>query len=530
MNRDERGRLPPERGSPANLDAEEGLLACCILDERGEVMAACIEAKIQPDYFFKPSHQSVYQGLLLTKGPIDEIIFCDVLDKAGLLESVGGHAELNRITNRVETTSHFRHWLEIVREKALFRKFISAGTSLVEKAYSGHFDADALLSYQSEQFAALFDLLKQDGDAPKQKSAAQQRKVDKLLKRAHLHAFDLSNPPPPEVPIMWLNGCEVAWRNNLTVFLAQKKSAKSSTQAAAIGSMMGARGRDYLGFEGQNPGSQSVIHFDTEQSPSDHHALVKRTLRRAGLDSPPHWFQSIHLRPFPINERREIVRELALRHYSRHGLSAIILDGGADMVSSVNDEAAAVDFLTELAGLMDETKCAVIASIHQNEQPTGKFAAKNSRARGHLGAEFERKASMTLELTKERNQTTGKEEVTISAKDARHGVPVSSVIGWSDEHAMHVTISKPTVQPVDPKTFKKRRELAELCAELFQSPDSLEQAKPMSHSELCANIVRIKGCADSTAGTKVKDMLALGIVEVIPCSQMYRPATESVEL
>lgn len=522
--------MRPERGTPAALDAEEGLLACCILDDKGEIFAACLEAKITPDYFFKPAHQVIYEACkrLSDKGmPIDEIILAHELATVpDRLEAVGGHAEINRLINRVETTAHFRHWLEIVREKAILRKCIAIGTTLVEKAHTGSYDPATLLEYQEGQFAALLAALKPDGDAPKTKSAAQQRKVDKLLARVKLHSFDLANRPPPEVPLMHLNGCEVVWRNNLTVFLGQKKSAKSSAQAAAEASLMGQLGRDYLGFSGRNPDGGAVIHFDTEQSAYDHDAMVRRMMRRAGLTVLPPWYHSVHLRPFSISERREIMREMVLRHHTQGGVAAVFLDGGADLVKSVNDEHEAVELVTEILQLMDQTKCGFVVSIHQNEQAKGQYASTNNRARGHLGAEFERKASMTLEVSKKTSETTGKEEVTIKAKDARHGKPVETVFAWSAEHEMHMTLSAGLSAPAeDPKTAQTRRELAILCAEIFSAPDSLEEIKPMSYMELVAAIIRLRKVSDSAAKRQATKLLDLQIIEKLATSHTYRPAS-----
>jgi len=527
------GQLAIERGSPAALDAEEGLLACCILDEKGEVFAACLEAKITPDYFFKPAHQVLFEAVkrLADKGlPCDEIILANELATVpDRLESVGGHAEINRLTNRVETTAHFRHWLEIVREKALLRKCIAIGTTLVEKAHTGSYDPATLLEYQESQFAALLAALKPDGDAPKSKSAAQQRKIDKLLARMDKHAFDIGRRPPAEVPLAWLSGCEIAWHSNITVFIADQKSAKSSSMAAMIGSLMGLPGRDYLGFTGQNPTGKTVLHFDTEQSAGDHDALILRTLRRAGIDTPPPWFRSVHLRPFTVEERVEGVWEMAMKAHVNGGLSAIILDGAADMLNNVNDIEASNQVVSMLMKLNDLTGCAIIAAIHKNPQPKGKFAAENDKGQGHLGTALGRRASMIINLAKVEDH--GREVVTLSAQAARHGKPAAVRFAWDGSSGdkrdhMHRTITESLPAPADdPQTAKTRREMAILCAEIFSSPDSLEEAKPMSYMELVAAIVRLRKVSDSTAKRQATKLFDLQIVEKLAGSHNYRPAS-----
>ena len=43
---------------PSNLDAEQGLLAACIMDTSGEVMGRCAEQAIGADHFYHLNHFS----------------------------------------------------------------------------------------------------------------------------------------------------------------------------------------------------------------------------------------------------------------------------------------------------------------------------------------------------------------------------------------------------------------------------------------------------------------------------------------
>ncbi|MGB0344792.1 MAG: DnaB-like helicase N-terminal domain-containing protein, partial [Coraliomargarita sp.] len=99
-----RGMAPRRTGPPAdeslrvqphNIEAEEGLLAACLIDGGREVLTDCIEAKIQPEYFYKASHEAIYQALLelyATGDPVDEILLLEHLRKNGLEDEVGGIA------------------------------------------------------------------------------------------------------------------------------------------------------------------------------------------------------------------------------------------------------------------------------------------------------------------------------------------------------------------------------------------------------------------------------------------------------
>ena len=81
------------RPLPNSLDAEQGLLAACIVDSSGEVIGRCMEQSISSDHFYDQAHQLIYDGLLaLHKENLeaDEILLSDKLSDLGNLERVGG--------------------------------------------------------------------------------------------------------------------------------------------------------------------------------------------------------------------------------------------------------------------------------------------------------------------------------------------------------------------------------------------------------------------------------------------------------
>lgn len=124
------------RTSPHNLDAEEGLLACCILDP--DVIDRCLAARLTPDAFYHTSHRLVFEALCTVFGRntvVDEILLASELKDHGYLDEIGGLPFINQLTNRVETTAHANYFLEIVREKHLLRRLIRTSSGTIEKCY-----------------------------------------------------------------------------------------------------------------------------------------------------------------------------------------------------------------------------------------------------------------------------------------------------------------------------------------------------------------------------------------------------------
>ena len=135
-----------ERTRPHAIDAEEGLLAACIIEGGLETLSDCIQNGISQDSFYKPQHRLVFEGLLALmkedKGEADELVLAEKLKSLGTYEEVGGLEFIYRLTNRIETTVHAPYWIEIVREKALRRNLIETCTQTVEELYDPTNDID----------------------------------------------------------------------------------------------------------------------------------------------------------------------------------------------------------------------------------------------------------------------------------------------------------------------------------------------------------------------------------------------------
>ena len=136
------------RVQPHNVEAEEGLLAACLIDGGREILTDCIESKIQPEYFYKTSHQILFQALLdLYAGgdPVDEILLLEHLRKNGQEEEIGGIAAIYAIQDRIETPAHARYFTKIVHEKYLLRRLIRTSREAIEACYEQQEDISSFI-------------------------------------------------------------------------------------------------------------------------------------------------------------------------------------------------------------------------------------------------------------------------------------------------------------------------------------------------------------------------------------------------
>ena len=140
---------------PHSIDAEQALIACCIMEGGQESMTACVEAKVTQRSFFKPSHQVIFQSLMDLYGegiPVDDVILGDRLQRRGQFESIGGYAYLNEVTNRIDTPAHLHHYLKRVKDLSLLRRLINTSTKTIEEAYAGQEDLEQFLEHVEQEF------------------------------------------------------------------------------------------------------------------------------------------------------------------------------------------------------------------------------------------------------------------------------------------------------------------------------------------------------------------------------------------
>jgi replicative DNA helicase len=140
----------PERVPPQAIEAETCVLGSMILH------APAIDIVVQiatADHFYRPAHQLIYQVLVdmrQTARPIDLVLLRDELDRRKQLESIGGVEYLVALAEGVPNAANAEFYAKIVRDKALLRELILAGTDMVREAYETHEEATEVID-QAEQ-------------------------------------------------------------------------------------------------------------------------------------------------------------------------------------------------------------------------------------------------------------------------------------------------------------------------------------------------------------------------------------------
>ncbi|RZI88771.1 MAG: replicative DNA helicase, partial [Microbacterium sp.] len=148
------GRRESERTPPHDLLAEQSTLGGMLLS--GDAVADVVESLRSSD-FYVPKHELIFEAILSLYShgePTDVIAVTDELIKTGDLQRAGGADYLHSLTSIVPTAANAGYYASIVRERALLRRLVEAGTRIVQMGYNGQGDAlDLVNNAQSEIYS-----------------------------------------------------------------------------------------------------------------------------------------------------------------------------------------------------------------------------------------------------------------------------------------------------------------------------------------------------------------------------------------
>ncbi|HEX2027801.1 MAG TPA: replicative DNA helicase [Nitriliruptorales bacterium] len=131
-----------DRTPPQHLDAEVAVLGAALLSRTA--LAEVVEI-VHPDDFYRSAHRTVFEAVLelFSRGEVvDPITVVDRLGRAERLDDVGGASAIHDLVASVPTAANAVHYARIVREKAILRRLIEAGTRVVGLGYEGHDDVN----------------------------------------------------------------------------------------------------------------------------------------------------------------------------------------------------------------------------------------------------------------------------------------------------------------------------------------------------------------------------------------------------
>ncbi|HEY5895325.1 MAG TPA: AAA family ATPase [Chthoniobacterales bacterium] len=329
--------------------------------------------------------------------------------------------------------------------------------------------------------------------------------LDELLDET---MFDENKHVKPARTVFHLAGVSMFREGDVGNVSSLPGAGKSSFLAALIASAVGGdNGRDYLSVTAaENTDGFALIHFDTEQSQEDHDSLMRVAMARAGVAVRPGWLYSHCVTHLSDMDRLRLLERALVRAKKKHGgIYAIILDGVADMIVDPNDPKESFPLVDRLMRLAQEYKTPVIGVLHNNPEFGGQ-----TKMRGHLGAQFQRKSATVINLEINNDGLT----TVYTTKTRKKALPKAGGVRFRyDETAgMHVTVYDGNADMPKFKAAegpdKGAKTLESLAAKIWKkNPDDVK-----SHTVLCADIAKHEKVSPATAGRRFRAMMKAGVI------------------
>jgi len=130
---------------PIDLNAERAVLGAMIVSSR--VIEEVVEI-LEPGHFYRPAHETIYRALvdLHNDGaPHDQIALSNRLERDGDLTRCGGHGYPFTLVQGVPSIADAEYYATVVREKAVLRKILAAGSGMAQEARSGEHSPDEIV-------------------------------------------------------------------------------------------------------------------------------------------------------------------------------------------------------------------------------------------------------------------------------------------------------------------------------------------------------------------------------------------------
>jgi replicative DNA helicase len=137
----ERGYSGPPRGGfdrtpPQDVAAEQSVLGGMMISK--DAIADVVE-QLRGTDFYRPAHEAVYDAILDLYGrgePADAVTVAAELTKRGEMSRIGGAPYLHTLISMVPTAANAGYYARIVRERAVLRRLVQAGTRIVQLGYA----------------------------------------------------------------------------------------------------------------------------------------------------------------------------------------------------------------------------------------------------------------------------------------------------------------------------------------------------------------------------------------------------------
>ncbi len=197
-----------------------------------------------------------------------------------------------------------------------------------------------------------------------------------------------------DVPTVFIRDTIFGLAGSLSFITGLPKVGKTAIVAPLIATALKSDAKQVLQVRSEYCKGKMVVYVDTEQTESRTKKFRERVLRLAGIDliKDCDYLETLSLLNYNQSQRVEIIKDIF--NDLGEDLYMLIIDGLTDLLSGgVNDESGSNDIIQLLMKEAGRTGATIIPIIHENRG--------SNAARGHIGAEAERKCAGMLSIKKD---------------------------------------------------------------------------------------------------------------------------------
>lgn len=235
----------------------------------------------------------------------------------------------------------------------------------------------------------------------------------------------------------------VMFPNTINVVKGKTGAFKSRITAAFCSALLNqAFGASYAGLRRNiAPGNVAVIYVDTERSlgyedkvTGELYAsefaysmqnIIKRADAKLEADGTVKNFRYHSIKGVPRDQRLDVIQRYLLKRREEFPDTHLFvcLDVVSDCIENFNDVKQSLRFVDFLTEMIDDHNCTFLCVIHENP-------GLGDKARGNLGTELENKASLVMQVSREKNDGGGDDLIKLKFSKIRMSAPPEPIYLW----------------------------------------------------------------------------------------------------
>lgn len=305
----------------------------------------------------------------------------------------------------------------------------------------------------------------------------------------------------PDTPTIYLRDTVFGLAGSISFVTGLPKAGKSSIIAPIIATAIRPNADPILQIKSDYCNKKMVVYIDTEQTENRTQMFRKRVLKIAKIEGDCSYLETLSFLNYNPVTRVKILEDIFDKVGSN--LHMIIIDGLTDFLAGgVNDEIGSNEVIQILMKEAGRTGATVVSIIHENRG--------SSAARGHIGAEAERKGAAMISIKKDRD----KQIHIIESKLARYGADFEPILfRWCKIENDFVELNELETQAIATvdKEALKLEKLQKSVKQAFAVNTELTKASAINNLLLYSDS---KGKSEKTGQRLLKECIEAGLLEM----------------